>query len=286
MPTAKELMLMGLPAAGKTTFLAALWHLVESKDVPSDLTLDRMEGDRSYLNLIRDQWLSCLPLERTDPETEQTVRLALRPKAGGEAFELLVPDLAGESYRAQWRDRLCRPADAAQAAVAQGMLLLVSSRVNKPTLLSDVLRAIEALQEPMQKKAAAGKPPQMKPWDPERAPTQVQLVDLVQHVVAARSLRRMLKVAVLVTAWDLIPSPPAPDVWMASELPLLDQYLRANPEWINLRVYGLSAQGGDYGDAEKKRKMQDHLLHAERITMLGPECGAHDLTAPLRWLLL
>lgn len=284
MPPSKELMLMGLPEAGKTTFLAALWHLVESKDVPSDLVLDRMEGDRNYLSQIRDQWMSCLPLERTDPNTEQVVRLALRPRAGGDAFELLIPDLAGESYRLQWRDRQCRPSDAALAAAAEGLLLLVSSRVHKPTMLSEVLPAIETL-ETLPKKASAVKTSAIKPWDAERSPTQVQLVDLLQHVVAARSLKPALRVAVLVTAWDLIPSPPTPDAWLASELPLLDQYLRANPEWLTFRTYGLSAQGGDYGDAVKKKEMEAELQHAERIIVLGSDCGAHDLTAPLRWLL-
>ena len=33
MSTAGQLLLMGLPETGKTTLVAALWHLVESKEV-------------------------------------------------------------------------------------------------------------------------------------------------------------------------------------------------------------------------------------------------------------
>lgn len=63
---------------------------------------------------------------------------------------------------------------------------------------------------------------------------------------------------------------------------MLHQFLSANPETFEFRVYGVSAQGGDAtgeGRAELLRQTP-----SERITCIGPEAVAHDLTAPLVWL--
>lgn len=39
--------IIGMPNSGKTTFLAALWHLVTSGEVKSSLALDHLEGIKS-----------------------------------------------------------------------------------------------------------------------------------------------------------------------------------------------------------------------------------------------
>jgi hypothetical protein len=40
---------MGLPRAGKTTFLAALWDIVETEKVAGSLILKGVEGDTRHL---------------------------------------------------------------------------------------------------------------------------------------------------------------------------------------------------------------------------------------------
>ena len=45
--------IIGMPSSGKTTFLAALWHLITSGELDPSLTLERLEGDYYYLNLSR-----------------------------------------------------------------------------------------------------------------------------------------------------------------------------------------------------------------------------------------
>ena len=63
-PYCKQL-LIGLPETGKTTFLAALWQVVESDEVPGALRLEKLHGDREHLNKIRADWLCCSPMGRT-----------------------------------------------------------------------------------------------------------------------------------------------------------------------------------------------------------------------------
>ena len=50
-------MMMGLPGSGKSTFLAALWHQLESTEIPTAFIAERLQPDREYLNKIREKWL-------------------------------------------------------------------------------------------------------------------------------------------------------------------------------------------------------------------------------------
>jgi stage III sporulation protein SpoIIIAA len=58
--SASNQLIIGLPETGKTTFLAALWHVVTSEEVNESLRLERLHGDSKYLNEISAKWASTL----------------------------------------------------------------------------------------------------------------------------------------------------------------------------------------------------------------------------------
>ena len=125
---------------------------------------------------------------------------------------------------------------------------------------------------------------ELVPWDPDKTPTQVQLVDLLQFHILRVNVRSPFRIAVIVSAWDLVCGENmSPEEWFAARLPLLDQYLKANHEMCAVRIYGVSAQGGDVEkDAES---LQDEYNPSKRIIVVGKGCNANDLTAPIRWLM-
>jgi hypothetical protein len=87
----------------------------------------------------------------------------------------------------------------------------------------------------------------------------------------------------VISAWDVITNPKlSPGEWLLRELPLLSQFLRTNPDSFDVRVYGISAQGGDVtGEKRIELALQ---TPSQRIQCVGPNTRAHDLTAPLVWL--
>ncbi len=99
--TSTQLVIIGLPGAGKTSFLAALWYLVQHKQVEHRLELRDFRGDMKYLNLIADLWAEFEPLPRTNPNTELTVSMSLSDTATKQNLVLTVPDLSGETFVAQ-----------------------------------------------------------------------------------------------------------------------------------------------------------------------------------------
>ncbi len=284
-----KLLIMGLPGTGKTSFLAALWHVVASKEMSGSLQLIKLEGDRKHLNKIRRDWLQCKTVPRTVQTTEQIVYMKLGVPVGSETVELIFPDMSGESFRRQWVERRWTKEYDDLVREASGILLFVhSTKMTGPDRIdSGVEEAVAALgdEEDMADEASAVDDEANLPeWDPGKAPTQVQLVELLQFIQWQPHLENIKRVAVIVSAWDLVRGRYGyPEEWLSKRLPLLDQYLRANRERFPSRVYGLSAQGGPLeGDVTR---LQQYERQSERIMIVGDGCAPHDITAPVKWVM-
>jgi hypothetical protein len=280
---AQKQLLIGLPATGKTTFLAALWHVVESDEIPGSLRLKMLDGDRTYLNKIRNDWLSCRPLGRTTITAEQLVSMQLIEPATGRTAEIFFPDMSGESFSRQWTDRSWTKEYDALVRDAMGVLLFVHpAKITEPMRIDIANSLVEELDAVADSDSAAQD--EEVAWDPALTPTQVQLVELLQFLLVRIADRTPFRIAIIVSAWDLVcQQGRSPEEWLTRHLSLLDQYLKGNPELFTTRVYGVSAQGGDL-QQDVDRLREEHRP-CERITIVGQDCLPHDLTAPVRWLM-
>ena len=68
----------------------------------------------------------------------------------------------------------------------------------------------------------------------------------------------------MLSAWDKVEDEGHdPEIFLTQELPLLDQYLRQGTDGWDFRIYGLSAQGGDYEPQLAEGKEIDPDLKAK-----------------------
>src|SRR5688572_12019590 len=105
------LLCVGFPETGKTTFLAALWHTVNSGDVPSALELKTLyEGDREYLNQRTQEWLEFRTVKRTLQDHPDPILMTLRRRSDGAVLRINIPDISGETFRIHFEDRWCTKA--------------------------------------------------------------------------------------------------------------------------------------------------------------------------------
>lgn len=287
--TSHKQLIIGLPETGKTTFLAALWHVVNSREVPGALELLHLEGDRKHLNIIRKAWLEFREVGRTIPTTEQIVSMRLGTQGQSEAAELVFPDMSGESFRQQWVDRKWTEEYDALVGEASGILLFVHSlkAVGPERIDGSIEEAVSILadeEDVAEDAMATGDKTTLPEWDPKKAPAQVQLVELLQFIDGQRNDERVIPVAVVVSAWELVMNRyDVPGNWLSQRLPLLDQYLKANPERFPSRVYGISAQGAALdGDLTA---LKEENNQSKRIIVVGEACAPHDITAPVKWML-
>lgn len=269
--------IVGLPLSGKTTFLAAVWHLIDAGEVKTKLVLDKLVGDNAYLNLITDAWRKCEEVPRTSRASETKMTIHLHARDTDLKIALGFPDLSGESFEEQFADRACTADYVSGFAGEGGVLLFVSAnRRSDGMTIVDIGPAIEGADEPEQ-------PEIPREWTAQDVPQQVRLVDLLQFLLRPPFPQRCRRLAVIVSAWDVVLEPrPTPDQWLAREMPLLHQFLRNNPGSFDFRAYGISAQGGDVrGDDRLALARQ---TPGERIQCHGLDADLHDLTAPIFWL--
>jgi hypothetical protein len=277
-------LLLGLPSTGKSTFLVALYHLLESGEVVSSLTLERLSEDRGYINEKRARWLGYHETQRTSYENEVEIEMALG--AGGQELLLHLPDLAGERFERLLTDRQWPEKLGDDVRTCDGFLLFVHPReVKKPIGIHHLQAEIDTLHEATEEEQTA-------PFSYEKTPTQVLLVDLLQLLHHARG-GEPFKLALIISAYDLITNPRliladepialSPAEWLRETMPLLAQYLNSTLGG-DLRIYGVSAQGGNLTNAEDKVRLKNTLNASERVWVLEGERKHADLSAPIRWL--
>lgn len=289
--------IIGLPESGKTTFLAALWELVTEQRVAKALTLASIgDNDHSYLRKIVKVWRKATEQARTRLTGLSAVKMNLKDRDAN-VVEVAMPDAPGEDFRAMWENRELGRVLGESLADGNIMLLVNGNKVKAPAWVTE--RAAQRKATGRQKVEGLA-----KEWHPSLAPTQVQLVDLLQLISHAPVGREGRKIAVLISAWDKVEGERlTPDAFLSAKMPMLAQYIEAGRDGWICRVYGVSAQGGEYdgnGDnaesveagGPKKTKtgrdanrLRDIDIPANRIRLVFGEQESNDLTEPLQWLM-
>ncbi len=241
-------------------------------------------GDFRYLEEIAQAWCEGWQVERTRTEQVEAIKINLSHPESGTELILEFADLSGETFEKAFATRLCTPTLVNLVKEASGLLLFVTAdRVIDDVTILDAFAGEEAEQAPAEDEQG-----EATSWASAKTPLQVQIVDLLQALLLPPFAKGPVRVAVIVSAWDLTDAASAQD-WLAKKMPLLDQYLRNGNSAAQVRAYGISAQGAPLTKkGEPPAPDRDRLLTlerpSERIKIVGPDVREHDLTGPLLWL--
>ena len=273
MSATKELLFLGLPETGKTTYFVALDEVLQTEQ--HGLVSNGFAANRTYLEKAKVIWRAGEIISRTllAPGSEP-VELLVRHSESDAVAHLIAPDVFGEFYDDQWADRKWPVSYRERLGSLAGILLFINAAKNGRNPEMTAL---------WQNLAPANSIP--KPWQTRAAPAQVKLVDLLQIIAERGRTKKPLPLVVMISAWDLIESRDNPNTrpeeFLQKEWSLLHQYLLANPELFRSRIYGVSARGGN----EEEQASLILLSPQERVWLKdGAEC-TNDLTRPVRWLL-
>jgi hypothetical protein len=279
---------MGLPASGKTTFLAALWHLVEANETHCNLRLESYAGDLGYLNSIAESWRTFKPVPRTSQVGDKNVSITLTNSITNVSGSAFFPDLAGETFDRQVEERICEPEFIENLSKNNGILFFINADVKEDGLSITEFNARMPVGDAsinVLDMEHDGQENESKEWEPKYLPTQVKIVQLLSDLIRPPFELLSRRIAVMISAWDVTRGTDLdPQKWLAVNMPLVDQFLRSNKDYFEFQVYGVSAQGirlEDNAAIESASK----LMPSRRIQIVGPDHEGHDLTEPLIWLM-
>lgn len=280
-------MMIGLPETGKTTFLAALWYIVNNPDeVPTALGLKKLQGDDTYLNRITDKWVNYQEVGRTTPSSEKIVSMELVDHNDKEPIQVFFPDVSGERFRQQVEERQCKKDYFEEVQQAFGALLFIhSGNIVRPNRI-DEAETLEQIigKQPDNEDSSSNK---LSPWKPSIMPTQVKLVELLQFILGIPNIRKPFNLVIILSAWDLVcEHTNSQKEFFEKRLPLLDQFLKTNHEVLTTKIYGISAQGVSFEDEAACHNLAEKsLAPSERIIVKSEDVESHDITAPVKWLM-
>lgn len=278
-----NILLLGLPETGKTSYLAGFFHCVSAAEVERKKLVQRkMSKDDTYLNQIHTKWASCELLERTASVTGLStgdVTIHLKDATSGKEFDLRIPDIAGESFTTQFADRVWERQYKASIVGSSGIILFINpTKITTHVLIDDMAPVLREFQDEEKSEIVE--------FDIEKTPTQVMLVDILDAHLEELS-KEVYSVAIVLSAWDKILKEEiklTPEKWIETNLPLLYQFLICNFEKITFKVFGISAQGGDLTTEESVNELQQHLEPANKIIVEENDSTHKNICAPIEWL--
>ncbi|QSR23860.1 ABC transporter ATP-binding protein [Hyphomonas sp. KY3] len=288
----------GLPGSGKTTYLAALWHQIESGEIDTQFKRGAYRSEYGYINSLRNVWLEGREQVRTAQGSPNNVKLDLIGREG-ENIALNFPDHSGEVFSSIWADRECDQTLLDTLQTCSGLIAFVNvNNFRKPIKLARLIEQARSLEELQGNSEALPESGQnvahnQEVWSPSNSPHQVMITDILQCISSAPISAPIQKVAIFLSAWDLVSDQGvSPEQFLTQNMPLLSEYLGGGESGWDYQVYGLSAQGGKYRSHDSEDPLSPQLEElmklpkpSERVRLILGKDDMKDLSSPLEWLL-
>lgn len=282
----QSVVLVGGPDAGKTNYLGRLWMALDAEK--GAIAKDGMPAQVEYLRAIASSLNSGAFAQRTPPGVFESTAIPVKwiDNSTTTSGELIVPDCAGEQWERIHRDREWN-SDWEQAVASMAGCILffrgTSEHNIDPVDWSSQSELMKCLEESA---ASAESPPKL--------PTQVVLVDWLQCLSAAyrdiQETEKPLRVSIVLSAWDMVPKEArgaAPDEYLSAQLPLLHDFLSANPSLFRFSSFGVSICEGVLTE-DDTQFMKQYLGDPSTagyvvLSSKGKVVKSKDLTLPLAW---
>jgi hypothetical protein len=273
-----SVLLVGGPDSGKSNYVGRVWLAL--KERKGSLERAGMPTDLEYVDSICAHLLTGKFAGRTDRSMErQEFRIPISVGSSGEVAELVVPDFTGEL----WSDAVLTselPPDWLESlSSATGALLFVRVHSSLNT-------------QPLDWVTARGVLELVEDNEDQRPPTQVilcELLRLLKDRLSSQPDGRKPRVAVIVSAWDLLESElrsAGPMAYLRQQFPLFAGTID-DIEGVDIRVFGVSVVGGDL-ERDPDFKARYHRMDASSTGSVtieedGKVKNDSDVTIPIAW---
>lgn len=277
----RNLAFVGMPGTGKTTYLGALWQVIQDLREPSVIELG-FQGDRAYLQEIGGLVASGEEVRRTDVGSTEGMAMNLGFNGGLEC-QLSIPDLSGETVRMLVEERVWDPNLHSAVTNADALVLFVHpDAVRGPTRRNSVSEMANELGVPEMEEVSSSEP--MQPFEHRLACTAAALTDVLENMVELQLGRQRLRLAIVTSAWDRADGGgETPNEWLHDRLPAISAWCATNSWRVEYEVFGVSAIGGQLPD-DRDQLLAKGAVSQRAYARTGDGTPV-SITGPLQWAL-
>jgi hypothetical protein len=258
-----EIMIAGLPSAGKSTYIGALAYTLKKPVANQVYNLLEQPSDISIIKRLYDPWLSAKIVDRTALGNASSITLSIQ-KNGHSSVKLSMPDVAGEEFE----HLLQNQSDILKTCsdFSDGLLFLIK---DIPT---------EVLSESFY---GANSIPNVSPstFDSKKISLQVKNLLLVKELYKQFGFK---KIAIGLSAWDCQAESSVPEEFLKQSFPVFYNYIHYI--YPNAFIFGLSAQGAEY-NKDNIEEIEKRTTNGTRAYIVRAKDKEYDLTIPIDYLI-
>lgn len=273
----KQCFIIGLPNAGKTTYLAALWYSLNNASMQNKIKLSAM-GNTKYLADLSRKWVDAEQLGRTKLVYEKPEILINIVDENKNNFKLRFPDLSGETFQNQYEKREISEDLAEYIRVSDGILMFINiDNIKGITFIAELPKEMRAShnQDDLSSENYSVRNPK------QDDPIQVQVIELLQFVEVIKK-SKTTNLGIVLSAWDLVKNfetKLTPEEFVKKEMNMLWQFLQSSKSMYKTSFWGVSAQGGKLEDRDDLLMIDEPMKRI--IVESNCEEPSHDITLPI-----
>lgn len=290
-------LIAGLPQSGKSTYIGALWYIVQNSKPVIDLCLESGNNppdNIQHLNALLDKWAK-LQKMRTPNDVTDNITMNLRRKLDGIEFSLAIPDFRGESIR-NIINGVPSEALLSWCEKSTSLLYLVNN-IN----VSELYENMRVKDEELHNKATSQETTAIE----EPTFDISQMITLSQDMIILKYLSQNMnfkKVIIGISAWDEIytsENSVTPEEHMKENSPALYNLIKYR--FKDVKIIGISAQGDKYKykEGQENSEIEEHKELVEefedmmvqktqdgkRAYVVMDKDPEYDITLPINYLI-
>lgn len=261
-------LMVGLPCAGKSTYIAAFWAIEKEGNTGHNVSCRRYPSDTTYLDELKNKWLRQELVQRTVLSTR--VELDLVNIENNQELVLQIPDFKGEDFHSilmnEVNDTLFQWIKKADS------ILFFVPQFSMPALKDEVIAGDESRDAKS---------------NPAFTLTSVSL--LTQNIMLLKYLSdtcgMATPISICFSAWDEIDTESkSVEEWLHREYPFFYNFVTNH--FCKYRFFGVSAQGKKYGEGGNDFDEElDELTEKKQRAYVFTDHKSNDITEPLSFLL-
>lgn len=267
-----NILMAGLPGAGKSTYITALWAVEKDGKSGHLLTCDGMPSESSYIDSMRENWMVLKEVRRTAFAEPQEIVLPMKCRKTGRRINLSLPDFKGEIYQRildnsvseqieEWCDK------------SESILYMMNLGGSSPQMLQDEVSDDTNPKVDLEKVV-------MTSGDMDLA---------IQNVLLLKYLYERINdcpIAICFSSWDVTDCNDGKSVeeWVEENHPCIYNYVKEH--FSIFRFFGISAQGADYKDLDESSgdELAEKTTLKERAFVYTIK-KSFDITEPIDFLI-